>query len=539
MFTRNQRIILLALVALAVAFRVAIVHWLPNNSADDGLGYAQIARNVLEHHVYSHATEPPFNPSFVRVPGYPLFLAAIYSVFGHTNNSAVRIVQALMDTATCVLIAVLAFLWHPVERHKTNTAIAALAVAAVNPFTTIYAATILTEVPAMFFIVAACLAATVAFKSDKLEYELRWWSISGILLGVGVLFRPDIGLVGASIGVLVLLRLFRRSKGRWRRTLLSTAIFSVAFVLVLAPWTIRNWRAFHVFQPLAPLNANMPGEFVATGYERWLKTWMTDREFLDDLLWELDKQQIDVDELPDSAFDSQAEHDRVSDLFDQYNGPSADNNNDDDAQPAPSPSSSPAGSPAVPSSVKNANSNSEDANDPDQGPDANNDRPEKPGQMTPAIDAGFAQIANERIARHPFRYYLLLPAKRAHSLWFNTHSDFYPFDGDALPLNNPDHSPGQNFWLPIFAVIVAIYTLLGVAGFVLLAMSESFYPSMWALLVVLVFATRLGLFSMAVSIEPRYVVEFFPFLSALGGIAIAEIVSRLKRRAVTGTPETA
>src|SRR5258706_5699760 len=109
------------------------------------------------------------------------------------------------------------------------------------------------------------------------------------------------------------------ARSKFLRTILAGAVFSCAFALALAPWTIRNWRTFHVFQPLAPQHANMPGEFVILGYERWLKTWMTDGEFLDDLMWDLDKNQIDVDELPDSAFDSQAERDRVSDLFDQYN----------------------------------------------------------------------------------------------------------------------------------------------------------------------------------------------------------------------------
>jgi len=48
-------------------------------------------------------------------------------------------------------------------------------------------------------------------------------------------------------------------------------------------------------------------------------------------------------------------------------------------------------------------------------------------------------------------------------------------------------------------------------------------------MIFLIFATRLALFSMAVSVEPRYVVEFFTFLSAAGGIAIVEILTRLRR----------
>jgi len=537
MFTRKQLITVLLLVVLAAAFRIAIVHYLPNDTTDDSLGYEQIARNVLERHVYTNYAEPPYTPTLVRLPGYPLFLAAIYSVFGHTNNTAVRIVQALLDTGTCLLVAVLAWLWQPDERRKTRTAIAALTLAAINPFTTIYAALILTEVPATFLIVAACITTTLAFRAEKLEQELRWWAISGALISVGVLFRPDLGLVAASVGITLIVvrffgakaendperrrRLLRPAHSIFGRILLPGAVFTAGFVLVLAPWTIRNWRTLHVFQPLAPRNAGLPGEFTPLGYEHWLKTWMTDGDYLDDLLWDLDKNQIDVDELPDSAFDSQSEHDRVSDLFDQYNGPEDENASGNEA---PKPASSPS-----PPARDSGTENNEETDEADQESDANKEQPEKVGTMTPEIDAAFGQIANERIARHPFRYYVLLPLRRAHSLWFNTHSDFYPFTGNALPLNNPDNSPSQHFWLPVFAVLVAIYTILGVGGFVLLVMNGGPDGQRWVWLVALIFATRLALFSMAVSVEPRYVVEFFPFLFAAGGIALVELSGRLRR----------
>jgi hypothetical protein len=54
--------------------------------------------------------------------------------------------------------------------------------------------------------------------------------------------------------------------------------------------------------------------------------------------------------------------------------------------------------------------------------------------MTPEIDAGFAQIGQERVAHSRFRYYVVLPAKRAMTLWFDTHSQYYPFNGELLPL---------------------------------------------------------------------------------------------------------
>jgi len=143
--------------------------------------------------------------------------------------------------------------------------------------------------------------------------------------------------------------------------------------------------------------------------------------------------------------------------------------------------------------------------------------------MTPEIDAGFAQIASERIARHPFRYYIWLPLKRAHTMWFDTHSQYWPFEGTLLPLEDLDYEHHQQIWLPLFAGLTAIYTLLGLAGAWLLWDSRKFAAHRWLLLVSLAIFLRLILFSSIENPEPRYLVEFFPFLAVLGGIAIGRL----------------
>jgi len=181
--------IVIGLLLLAAGFRVAVAHWLPNDAPGDGVVYAQMARNLLEQHVYSHEAQPPYSPSLVRLPGYPLFLATVYSIFGHTNNGAVRIIQALIDTATCGLIALLAFYWQPDEQKKRASAIWALALAAICPFTTIYAATILTEVPTNFLLIAMFVATTLALRktfstedSQKAKSDSKpaifWWVVA-------------------------------------------------------------------------------------------------------------------------------------------------------------------------------------------------------------------------------------------------------------------------------------------------------------------------------------------------------------------------
>jgi phage shock protein PspC (stress-responsive transcriptional regulator) len=609
MFTiRKKWLVFFAILIVAAAFRLVVAHRWPNDSPDDGRTYAQIARNVLEQHVYSHETEPPYDSSLIRLPGYPLFLAAIYSVFGHANNGAVRIVQALIDTASCGLVGLLAFYWQLDEKRKRMTAIAALSLAAVCPFTTIYAATILTEVPTTFLMLAMFLSATFAFRNgftegpeeDRKGFKraLLWWIAAGVCGGLAVLFRPDSGLFTLAVGLTLVItapiwsavasaarhrfgssvetsedrdpkrrrRLALPAHSKLSRTLAAGALFSLAFALALAPWTIRNARVFHLFQPLAPSHGEMPGEFVPRGYNQWLRTWIDDESYVAPFLWSLDSQPLDIDAIPPSSFDSADEKARVAALLDKYNDPQgADKSAQSQAKPTPTVSPTPVPATANVKAIKkatpsptnspqkkanlnaNANSNAEDSGDEgdqndnssDQGDESDNSDADEsdqspaedhgPVEMTPEIDAGFAQIARERIARHPFRYYVWLPLKRAHTMWFDTHSQYWPFEGTLLPLEDLDYQGHQQIWLPLFAGLTAIYTLLGLAGAWLLWDSRGFAARRWLLLVSLAIVLRLILFSSMENPEPRYVVEFFPFLAILGGIAIASAPNLFNR----------
>src|SRR6266850_4682648 len=446
---RNGILVYALLLMAAFSFRAAVARLLPNDAPFDGKVYAQIARNVLEQHSYSHATEPPYEPSIIRLPGYPLFIAGIYSVFGHGDNVAVRIVQALLDTATCALIAFIAFFWEPDQKLNRRSSIAALALAALCPFTTIYVATILTETATTFLAVAMCLTATLALKTTRNRDALLLWAATGVLAGVAVLFRPDSGLFALAIGITLVVTTLLRSSDvklskkreevlyRFSRASYLGAVFSLAFCLVLVPWTIRNSRVFHLFQPLAPAHAEMPGEFVPRGYQAWLRTWIDDGRYVETVLWPLDDKPISLDDMPESAFDSEDEESRVADLLEQYNNPAQTDEGEPTEEPSPSPTPAAQGTPTpakpeqspspLPNETKSEEAGADDESDTEQ-----TEEPAEPQtpEMTPAIDAAFGQLARERIARAPLRYYVWLPLKRARALWVGPHSDYYPFSGE-------------------------------------------------------------------------------------------------------------
>ncbi|HEY6230248.1 MAG TPA: glycosyltransferase family 39 protein [Pyrinomonadaceae bacterium] len=545
---RNGILVYVLLLVVAFSFRFAVARFLANDAPDDGRVYAQIARNLLEQHVYSHDAAAPFAPTLIRLPGYPLLLAGVYSLFGHGNNGAVRLLQAAIETATCALIALLAFQWEPDARRKRASSIAALALAGVCPFTAIYVATILTEVPTMFLAVAAALTGTLALKATDQKKTLWWWLITGLLAGAGVLFRPDSGLFALAIGIALVVANLGRAGDvklptkreellyRSARASYLGAIFSLAFCLVLVPWAVRNYRVFHLFQPLAPAHAEMPGEFVPRGYLTWVRSWIDDSRYIGPVLWSLDSAPIKITDIPERAFDSADEKRRVAELLEKYNHANEEPVLFTDQPNPPSPD---AESPPADEAEGDNNDNSSEADkadndnssDDEDGDDEDNEAADQsanqpgefPGEMTAEIDAGFAQLARERIAHHPFRYYVLLPLKRAHSLWFNTHSDYYPFEGELLPLADLDYDIQQQYWLPLFAFLAFGYSLLGIAGGWSLWQAREFDARLWVLLAALTIFVRLGFFATLENPESRYVVEIFPFLSALGGIALSRI----------------
>jgi hypothetical protein len=318
----------------------------------------------------------------------------------------------------------------------------------------------------------------------------------------------------------------------------NAAVFTAAFCLVLLPWTIRNWRIFHLFQPLAPAHAEMPGEFVPRGYLSWLRTWTEDERYIGPVLWKLDEGPINIDDFPGTAFDSDTEKQQVAALLQRYNQPAGSVPATSEAPvQTPQPkrpeensaqSAVPEASPGEEESQEGEEENSEDES---EQPEEETAEDVGPVKMTPEIDAEFARIARERVSRSAFRYYVLLPYKRAVSLWFDTHSQYYPFEGELLPLDDLDHTTHQHIWLPLFTALTWIYTLLGVAGAWLLWRTHDFAARRWVIMTGLIVFSRLAFFATLENPEPRYVVEFFPLLCVLAGVATIRIAVAARTKA--------
>ncbi len=145
----------------------------------------------------------------------------------------------------------------------------------------------------------------------------RAWIWCGVAIACGILLRPDGGILLIALGLYLLFRLSRRSPERAHLFWAGVLVLAISLA-PLVPWTIRNWRDFHRFQPLVPQSASDPGEFAPDGFDKWVRTWVADYVSTEEVYWQVPDDKLDLGVLPSRAFDSPAEREKTRAIFDAY-----------------------------------------------------------------------------------------------------------------------------------------------------------------------------------------------------------------------------
>jgi hypothetical protein len=369
----------------------------------DPLVYGGLAKNLLLYGRYGFiGVNGGFYPTLIRLPGYPLFLAACFRVFGMENYASAVWVQIALELAGCLLLAGFARDIAP-ARLKSRAAHGTLWLAALCPFTAIYAAQPLTESLTLFFIALALWSAA--------RFTLRpgWPSALWFTFAVtsAALLRPDGALVALALVPAVLFG--PRGKQASQPNPASAARIALVCALLafipFAIWTARNWRVFHLFQPLAPRMATDPGEPTNPGFERWVKTWCLDFASTSDIYWAVEGNPLEITKLPARAFDSSRQYSTTMALAAEYQ------------------------------------SNGMALNQP--------------------IDDSFANLAAERIGAHPLRFYIWLPLGRVADMWLRPRVENLPIDLDWWVYS---HHNNETIFSWAYAGLNALYLLLAMGG---------------------------------------------------------------------------
>ena len=238
--------VLLVLMVLGLALRMAItIHGgldTPPVSGSDSSEYDSYAWNLDQGRGFSgispDVTKPDGqlleHPTAYRAPGTSVLWAGLYWSFGH-RYGVVRITQCVLDTLTILLI-------YGIGRKCFGDKVALLAAAiyAVWPTALLYSSQLGSE-PLYTFLFCCFILISLQFA------ERANWPRSiaaGVLLGLAMLTRGN--------AVLMVALMVPWSVWQFRRTpklvVRGLAISFVALVM-LVPWTIRNYGIFHSFIP--------------------------------------------------------------------------------------------------------------------------------------------------------------------------------------------------------------------------------------------------------------------------------------------------
>ena len=195
-------------------------------SADD-VELNTIAAHLAEGKGYTNAAGLP---TAMRAPGFPVFLAVLYSVVGE-RPAVIYLTFCLLGAASCLLTYLLAR-----ELLSEGWARLAGALAAVNLphayFAAVYA-------PENLFVPLLILSAWLVVRHLKRD-SFPSLVAAGIVLGYAALTRPfALLLLPAFLAAIAWSQWRRRS---WLLT--PAAALTVSFVSVIFPWTARNYRVF-------------------------------------------------------------------------------------------------------------------------------------------------------------------------------------------------------------------------------------------------------------------------------------------------------
>ncbi len=225
-------VFLLALSARALFFACAVANsdgrFTQVFPRDDG--YYEIAENLIAGNGFSKEIRSPFIPDSIRAPIYPLFLAGFFYIF--ESYYAALIAQIIIGSIIPLLGYRIAFQLLAHRRMATVVAV----VLAIEPFAILFSLTIMSETLfTALFLVGATLF---------LDY---WKDRQGLILAYATGFFALATLARPTIQFLPLVLIFAVlfiANGRVAIAIKHSFVIAAVFLLILAPWSVRNFIQF-------------------------------------------------------------------------------------------------------------------------------------------------------------------------------------------------------------------------------------------------------------------------------------------------------
>lgn len=227
---KNRDILLIVLLGLSLRLLTFLLAkpWLPEiiNSrilVYDAVGYHRLGLEITN--------SLSFSDTF-RTPGYPMFIAMIYVLFG-ARPWAVVLAQTFIDTLT---VGVIFFSGN--RLFSRNAGLIAALFYAIDPVPSFHALAMYSETWFTFSLSAAGLSLIKGLQ-DRGRFSLV---VSGLLFGFAALIRP---IAQYLVFIFAPIILIMPPLQNMRRKILISAIFILSFCVALSPWLWRNYFKYN------------------------------------------------------------------------------------------------------------------------------------------------------------------------------------------------------------------------------------------------------------------------------------------------------
>jgi 4-amino-4-deoxy-L-arabinose transferase-like glycosyltransferase len=225
----------LSVFLLAVGLRVAFTLVFQTVASTAGLvagtggdGYDHLARSLLNGTGYRF--RPQFAETISRLPGYPLVLVAMFTLFGD-RVWPVQLLQGVLAGVSCALIYRLGKTYF-----SERVGVVAGFLYAVYPGDFVASTRFVTEPLATFLLVCAVSVALWFMESPHITRAL----ILGGVLGAASLVRDANLLI--VIALLIVLPLLPQARAKRRTVFVHLVVSTLMVALLLTPWIIRGYR---------------------------------------------------------------------------------------------------------------------------------------------------------------------------------------------------------------------------------------------------------------------------------------------------------
>src|SRR3989338_3020348 len=207
----------------------------------DNIAMNIISGNGLSMDIMGEKVHTSFRPPF-----FPLFLAGVYAIFGH-SYVAVKVIQAILGAAFCIVIFFITAILYDDKRIGITAAIlTALYKPFVFGFNYYGGPAILFNECFYIFILGIAILTTLLFikKENKI-----FGALSGIFISLTILTRFEFIVYP----MLLIFYLFCISKLPIKSFVKNYLIIYIFITLTMTPWVIRNYVVHKKFVPLSTL----------------------------------------------------------------------------------------------------------------------------------------------------------------------------------------------------------------------------------------------------------------------------------------------